>query len=61
MERTNKKECPKCKSLNVFDTNNKGGDVDSMSSGRKITEPNRPIYKCRDCQELFILLNEVKI
>ena len=58
MERTNEKECPKCKSLNVFDTGNRMGDVGIILPGGKIPEPNHPIYKCRDCQELFILLEK---
>ena len=56
MERTNKKECPKCKSQNVFDIGNRIGDVSDVGNDGKYPEPRHPIFKCKDCEELFILV-----
>jgi len=56
MRRTNKKECPKCKSSNVYDTGSRMGDVVAIPPGGEIPEPKYPIYECKDCGELFILV-----
>ena len=56
MERTNKKECPKCKSKNVFDRGDRVGEAEDYIPGKSISEPNQPIYECKDCGELFVLI-----
>ena len=57
MEKTNKKECPKCKSIKVafFGTAPEIGDI---GPGGKYPDPlqNPPVYKCLDCGELFVLI-----
>lgn len=57
MERTNKKECPKCGSINVCDTGSRMGDVQNLESGRPIAEPRHPIYECQDCGEHLVFLS----
>lgn len=56
MERTNQKECPKCKSRNIIDSGSRIGDMSKIEPGRPIPDANHPIYECKDCGELFILL-----
>ncbi|MFZ5559495.1 MAG: hypothetical protein ACOZAL_01745 [Patescibacteria group bacterium] len=56
MERTDKKECPKCKSKNVFDRGDRVGDVVDYKPNKPIPKPNQPIYECKDCGEIFIYL-----
>ena len=58
MERTNKKECPKCKSKNVFDRGNRAGEVQEYNSVKPILEPDKPVYECKDCGKLFVYLGE---
>lgn len=55
MRRTNKKQCPKCQSVNISDTGNKINDVGDMGPNGQYREPYLPIYKCDDCHERFIL------
>lgn len=46
-----KKECPTCKSINVFDT----GDKTEEPTGLQIaTSLHRPIYECKNCGERFV-------
>lgn len=56
METTNKKECPKCKSLDVFDRGDRVSEATDIGPYGEIAEPNQPIYECRNCGELFIFL-----
>jgi len=56
MEIINKKEYPKCKSKNVFDRGDRIGKVEDYIPGKSISEPNQLIYECKDCGELFILV-----
>jgi len=58
MERTDKKECPKCRSTNVYDIGDRMGDAVIIGAGREVPEPQYPIYKCRDCVETFIYLRK---
>lgn len=60
MERTNKKECPKCGSDEVFDTGSRVGDVQELEPGKPISQPSHPIYGCRKCDgdERFIVIQE---
>jgi|AntAceMinimDraft_18_1070375.scaffolds.fasta_scaffold35453_2 transposase-like protein len=58
MERTHKKECPKCQSTNVYDIGDRMGDAETIEAGREITEPQYPIYKCRYCGERFVYLRK---
>ena len=54
MERTNKKECPKCKSKNIVETGNKANDGGDMKSNGGYQIPYHLIYKCEGCGEIFI-------
>ncbi len=56
MKRTNKKECPKCKSKNVFNRGDRVGEIEDYIPGKPISEPNQPVYECKDCGELFVLI-----
>ena len=56
MERTNQKECSKCKGKNIIDSGSRIGDVSKIEPGRPMLDANHPIYECKDCGELFILL-----
>lgn len=56
MERTNKKECPKCGSANVHDIGDRVGDVQNLEPGKQISEPSHPIYECGDCSEVFVFM-----
>jgi DNA-directed RNA polymerase subunit RPC12/RpoP len=58
MEKTNKKECPKCKSKNVFDRGDRFGKGEDYIPGKPISEPNQPVYECRDCGEIFIYIGK---
>lgn len=58
MKRTNKKECPKCGSKNVFDTGARMGIVVSIPPGGKIPEPGQPVYECKECGEMFIFVEK---
>ena len=52
MFQTTKKECPKCSSKNVYDRKDKV----------KVPKDKEwhSIYKCKDCDEFFILINNKK-
>ena len=60
MKITNKKECPKCKSKNVFDTGCRTGEIENYIPGKSISEANRTVYECKDCGELFIFMRSTK-
>lgn len=55
MGTTNKKECPKCKSLNIYDTRIRMGGAVAALPGREIPEPRNPLYECKDCGEQFFI------
>lgn len=46
-----KKECPICKSTNVFDT---GDKIEGLASLLLTTTPHYLIYECKNCGERFI-------
>lgn len=46
-----KKECPTCKSINVFDT---GDKIEEMIGLQIATPLRRPIYECKSCGERFV-------
>jgi len=46
-----KKECPTCKSINVFDT---GDKIEETSAFQISTPLNRPLYECKNCGEKFV-------
>ena len=54
MEETNKKECPKCGSSDVFEIS-KFSDVVNLKETQGEIEPKYPVYKCRECEEIFIV------
>lgn len=58
MERTNKKECPKCKSIDVVYIKVRMGDVVILKRGGEYPEPRHPVYECNNCGETFILIDE---
>lgn len=57
LNKTNKKECPYCKSQKVIDTGSRMGQVQNYIPGKPIQEPDESIYKCILCNERFILVN----
>lgn len=46
-----KKECPTCKSINVFDTGDKTEELIALQT---VTSLHRPIYECKNCGERFV-------
>ncbi len=61
MKKINKKKCPKCNSLNVFDRGDRIGDViDLKDTEGKIPKPQHLIYECKDCGELFVFKEKSK-
>ena len=60
MERTNKKECPKCKSKNIVDSGSRVGDVSRIEPGQSIPNANHLIYECKECGGLFVFLGSEK-
>ncbi len=54
MNKTNKKECPGCKSKNVIDRKTPAREI--YLGGLK-TEKWDAIYRCKDCDMFFMLIN----
>lgn len=54
METINKKECPKCKSADVFDVGDRAGWAQDPRTEDGIADPIFPIYECRKCGERFV-------
>jgi predicted RNA-binding Zn-ribbon protein involved in translation (DUF1610 family) len=57
LKRTNKKKCPNCQSENIYLVG-KMGNVVSIPPGGEIPEPDQSVYECKDCGELFILIED---
>lgn len=58
MEETDKKQCPKCGSLNVSDTGTRIGPVIKHKPNEPIPEPKIPFYQCDNCKKMFIYLGK---
>jgi len=58
MKRTIKKECPECRSFNVFDTGARIGEAGSIKPGERIPKPCHLMYECRDCGKFFLLIGK---
>ncbi len=56
MERTNKKECPKCGDENVHDTGDRAADAQNLEPGRPIRELYHPVFECNNCGERFVII-----
>lgn len=57
MERTNKKACPYCGSVNVIDTGARIGNVGFIPPGRAIPKANIIMYECKNCNKFFLLIS----
>lgn len=54
LQTTNKKICPKCSSIDVFDTGHRADNIDpSLKGFEKV--PKHPVYRCSKCALLFRL------
>ena len=58
MKRNNKKECPSCKSKEIFDSCSRVSETaQTVIPGKPIAMPTVVIYRCTDCDERFILVD----